>query len=57
MIHARIAGMGFHGVNYALQCGVWENLGCMRVEIDGAIVTYGRALLGLGYCKGEREWL
>ena len=37
--------------------GVLEHLGCMRVDIDEAIVTYGRALLGLGYCKGEREWL
>ena len=33
--------------------GVWEDSGCMRVDIDGAIVTYGRVLLGWGYCKGE----
>ena len=36
---------------------VREDLGCMRVDIDGAIVTYGRVLLGWGYCKAEREWL
>jgi hypothetical protein len=34
-----------------------EDLGYMRIDIDGVIVTYGRALLGLGYCKGEMEWL
>ena len=37
--------------------GGWEDLGFMRVDIDGAIVTYGRVLLGWGYCKAEREWL
>ena len=35
--------------------GVCEDLGCMRVDIDAAIVTYGKVLLG--NCKGEREWL
>ena len=29
----------------------------MRVDIDGAIVTYGRVLLGWEYCKEERERL
>ena len=45
-IHVRIAGMCFHGVNYELQGGVQKDKGCMRVFIDGAIVTYGRVLLG-----------
>ena len=36
---------------------VWEYLGYMRIDIDGAIVTYVRVLLGWEYCKGGREWL
>ena len=35
---------------------VWEDLGCMRVNKDGAIVTYGRILLGWGNFKGKREF-
>ena len=46
MIQVRIAGICFHGVNYALQGGVQKDKGCMRVFIYGAIVTYGRVLLG-----------
>ena len=42
------SGLAFMASSMRCRGGVWKDLGCMRVDIDGAIVTYGRVLLGMG---------